>query len=108
MYAYRRFERWASPLEELSVFPSNDLAIAIYVLSLVQLGKSSSTIDQFLCAATWLHRTAGYPPPTSSDLVKTVREGAKRRQSTPTIQKEPITPEILEEMYDSLVAQKEK
>ena len=108
MYAYRRFEKWATPLEELSVFPSNDLAVSIYVLSLIQLGKSNSVIDQFLCATTWLHRTAGYQPPTTSNLVRTVREGARRRLATPVNQKEPITPEILNELYDSLLDKRKK
>ena len=106
IYAYQRFERWAHPIEELSIFPSNDLATSIYVLSLIQLGKSMSSIDQFLCASSWLHRTAGYLPPTNSNLVRTVREGAKRRLARPVVQKEPITPEILKELHSSLIDKK--
>ena len=108
MYAYKRYEKWASPIEELSVFPSNDLAVSIYVLSLIQAGKSISSIDQYLCATTWLHRTAGYMPPTNSNLVRTVREGAKRRLCKPSKQKEPITPDILKELQVSLLEGKKK
>ena len=92
--AYNPYERWASDIEELSVFPANDLAITIYLLSLIQLGKSVSVLNQFMFAASWMHSIAGYNNPTKSVLVKTVLDGAKRTLSVPVTRKEPITPSI--------------
>ena len=89
--AYDRYERWASDIEELSVYPANDLAVTIYLLSLIQLGKSISVLNQFVFATSWIHGIRGYPNPTHSVLVKTVLEGAKRKLSVPTTRKEPIT-----------------
>ena len=97
--AYRRFEQWAKGYEELSVYPSNSLAITIYVLSLVQTGKHLLSIRQFLYSAPWMHRTGGYDNPTNNFMVKSVLDGAKRTLAVPTQRKLPITPKILKKIY---------
>ena len=102
--SYSRFENWAKDLEELSVYPSNDLAISIYLLSLIQLGKSMSVINQFIAAANWIHKIGGYPSPTQSSLIHTITEGAKRTLGKPVQRKEPITPEILKKVYKRLLS----
>ena len=93
--AYNRFEKWATGYEELSVYPSNKLAISIYLLSLIQGGKSISVIRQFIYAASWIHRMGGYKNPTSNFMVKSILEGAKRILATPTQRKAPMTPNIM-------------
>ena len=93
--AYRRYELWASSLPEIAIFPANETSITIYVLSLVQQGKSIGVIQQFLFATAWLHSTAGYNNPTDSTMVQTILQGAKRTISFPTVRKEPITPAII-------------
>ena len=103
MQAYSRYERWAADIEELSVYPANDLAITIYLLSLIQLGKSVSVLNQFVFATSWIHSIGGYPNPTASVLVKTVLEGAKRTFSVPVTRKEPLTPSILRKVKRSLM-----
>ena len=102
--SYNRCEQWASDIEELSVFPANDLAITIYLLSLIQLGKSVSVLNQFVFAASWMHSIAGYPNPTKSVLVKTVLDGAKRTLSVPVSRKEPITPSMLRKIRRNLIS----
>jgi hypothetical protein len=47
------------------------------------------------------HNLIGQPSPTDTYLVKNVLEGAKRKLATPTVKKEPITPELLSLMYNS-------
>jgi hypothetical protein len=49
----------------------------------------------------WAHNLIGRSSPTDTYLVKNVLEGAKRKLATPTVKKEPITPEILSLMYNS-------
>ena len=90
--AYRRYELWAQNKEELSVYPANDLAITIYMLSLIQKGKSVATIHQFVFSVAWIHSVGGFPNPTKSPMVKTVLEGARRATTTTTTHKEPMTP----------------
>ena len=101
--AYRRFEEWAGDIEELSVFPSNELAITIYLLSLVQARKSVATIQQFVFAASWLHSTGGFANPTTSPMVKTILDGAKRTMARPSTRKEPISPRILKKILKHLM-----
>ena len=93
--AYQRFEQWASALPEVLVFPTNDMSVTIYMLALVQQGKSIAVIQQFLFSTAWIHSVAGYPNPTNNNMVHTVLEGAKRLITTPSQRKEPITPEVL-------------
>ena len=102
--SYHRFELWASDIEELSVFPSNELALTIYILSLIQSGKSISTIQQFIFAASWLHSTGGYDNPTKGAMIRTVLEGAKRSLTKPPSRKEPITSKMLYKIQNSLMS----
>ena len=96
--AYRQYEKWASGIEELSVYPANDLAVTIYVLSLVQKGKKINSIQQFLFAAAWLHSIGGYDNPTNSTMVKMVLEGAKRVAKNTVTRKEPINTRIIKKI----------
>ena len=101
--AYSRYECWASDIEELSVYPANDLAITIYLLSLIQLGKSVSVLNQFVFATSWIHSVGGYENPTHSVMVRTVMDGAKRSLSVPTTRKEPMTPKMLRLIRKSFI-----
>ena len=101
--AYKRYERWASDIEELSVFPSNDLATTIYILSLIQIGKSTAVINQFVSASRWLHKLAGHKDPTRSHMVRTVLDGARRSLGKPTVRKEPINTRIINQIHGSLL-----
>ena len=89
-------------MEELSIFPSNDLAITIYILSLIQIGKSVSVINQFVSAARWLHKLAGHKDPTRSHIVHTVVDGARRSLGRPNNPKEPITTKDISRICSSL------
>ena len=93
--AYKRFEQWASTLPEIAMFPTDDMGVTIYVLALVQQGKSIAVIQQFLFSTAWIHSVAGHRNPTNNNMVRTVLEGARRLISTATRRKEPITPDIL-------------
>ena len=106
--AYSQYEKWAANIEELSVFPANDLAITIYLLSLIQLGKTVSVLNQFVFAASWIHRVGGYDNPTNSVLIQTVLDGAKRSLGTPTNREEPVTASILRKIRRSLTDRKGK
>ena len=81
--AYKRFEVWAADFEEIDVFPTSDMAATVYILSLIQQGKSIASIQQYLFATAWLHSVAGYENPTKTPMVATVLEGAKRVTAAP-------------------------
>ncbi|CAC5392225.1 unnamed protein product [Mytilus coruscus] len=46
------------------------------------------------------HKITSEISPTDSDLVKNILEGAKRRLSVPVKKEEPITPDMLSQMFD--------
>ena len=76
--AYRRFEIWASDFREIPVFPTTDMGVTVYLLSLIQQGKNIASIQQFLFATGWLHSVAGYDNPTKTTMVgrrQTHRDG---------------------------------
>jgi hypothetical protein len=68
----------------------------------VQQSSSPSPINHAFHSIKWAHNIASRSSPTDSDLVKTSSEGAKRRLSIPIKTKEPITPDLLSKMYDTI------
>ena len=94
-YAFKRFKSWLQKFIELSYLPASSKSIALYVMNLLQSGKSYSVIRQALASIAWFHHMAGLLDNTKSDLVQIVAEGVKRLSSEPIKKKEPMTPEIL-------------
>lgn len=101
--AFQRWQTWAhgNGVSMTDVFPAKPLFVALYLCSLVQLCRTASPINVAFYGIQWAHRLIGVPSPTDATLVKNVFEGAKRRLATPVLKKEPITPEILLNMYNS-------
>jgi integrase len=59
-------------------------------------------VIQAFYSIRWAHYVISVISPTESFLVKNILEGAKRRLCVPTVKKDPVTPELLPKMYDSL------
>lgn len=76
--------------------------MALYLACLAQSSNSPSPVLQAFYSINWAHSIVGSVSPTEAVLVKNVLEGAKRSLSRPIQKKEPITPELLEKMCDSL------
>ena len=100
--AYKRFEAWSSKFSELTSYPTDEHAIGLYIMTLVQNGKSISTIRQFIASVTWLHDLGGYEDPSKSQLVKSILESAYRQSVKPVIHKVPVTKQILQDIHDVL------
>ena len=99
-----RWKKWAFTygISNLDIFPAKPFYVAIYLSSLVQTSRTVSPIASAFYSLQWAHNLIGKPSPTESLIVKNVFEGAKRRLATPTEKKEPITPELLSQVYNSL------
>ena len=93
-----RWKKWASinGISSVDILPAKPFFVAIYLSSLVQ---SCRTVTQAFNSLQWAHNLIGQPSPTDTYLVKNVLEGAKRKLATPTVKKEPITPELLSLMH---------
>ena len=98
--AYKRFENWADEFKELPSYPTDEYAVSLYILHLIQEGKSMSTIHQFVAATAWIHRLGCHYVPTDNDNVKSVMESAKRRYHTPVVHKTPVTRDMLVNIHD--------
>ena len=103
--SFLRWKKWASSngISHSDILPAKPLHCALYLASLVQLSRTPSPVVQAFYGLKWVHSIIGAAnSPTDSSLVINVLEGAKRRLATHTQKKEPITPVMLQKMYDSL------
>lgn len=98
-----RWTKWAATngLNHTAFLPAKPIHVALYLASLVQLSRSPSPIIQAYYSINWAHSITGTASPTDSSLVKNILEGAKRQLAVAKNRKEPITPEILEKLFDS-------
>lgn len=101
-YGFMKFKRWATDnsIPEADILPSKPFYIALYLASLVQSSATASPITDAFYSLKWAHSIVGANEPMENFLVRTVLEGAKRKLSIPVKKKEPITPELLQKMYD--------
>ena len=99
---YKRFELWADSFDEISSYPTNEYAVALYVMHLIQENKTMSSIQQFIAAAAWIHRVGGHKVPTDNSIVKNVMDSAKRRYHVPVLHKTPVTSDMLVDIHDEM------
>jgi site-specific recombinase XerD len=68
---------WAE-LERIASLPLAPVDCARYLDRLVERGLTAATIDRHAATIATVHRLAGLPSPTGSELVRDVRRGIKR------------------------------
>ena len=102
--AFKRWKNWALShgIPESECLPAKDIHVALYLACLVQQSHSPGPVTLAFYGIKWAHSIISVPSPTDSYLVKNVLEGGRRRLSRPVTKKEPITPVLLEKMYDKL------
>ena len=107
-YGFLRWKKWAlsNGIPSEFILPAKPIHVALYLACLVQQSSSPSPINQVFHSIRWAHNIASRSSPTDSDLLKTSSEGAKRRLSIPIKKKEPITPDLLSKMYDTIFCDK--
>ncbi|XP_071131746.1 uncharacterized protein [Mytilus edulis] len=103
-YGFFRWKKWAlsNGISSEFILPAKPIHVAIYLACLVQQNRTPSPINQAFYSIRWAHKIISVISPTDSDLVKNILEGAKRRLSVPIKKKEPITPDMLSQMFDRL------
>ncbi|XP_063410400.1 uncharacterized protein LOC134693496 [Mytilus trossulus] len=101
-YGFLRWKKWAeiNHISDVDILPTKPLYLALYLASLVQFSATSSPVCDAYYSIKWAHSIIGADSPTDSQLVKCVFEGAKRKLGSQIKKKEPITPELLQAMYD--------
>lgn len=91
----RRFKSWVSQFAELKYLPASPETVTLYLLSLIQGGKSSAVLLAANYAISWAHNLAGLSNPTAHITVKNVLEAGRRLNGKPVSKKSIITVDIL-------------
>lgn len=95
---WSRWESWASK-HGIPVYPASPFHFALYITHLRESGAKSSAV-RASAAAKFVHDLAGLCSPCDNPMVRLALDGHKRATATPTVRKEPISPEILRKIYD--------
>ena len=105
--AFVRFHKWAlsNGLRSRDILPAKAFPVAIYLASLIQTVNSFSPVIAAFYAIKWFHDIYGLESPTNSKLVVNVLEAAKRVLSKHTVKKEPITVQILTNLYERMYSE---
>ncbi|KAL5004082.1 hypothetical protein ScPMuIL_017538 [Solemya velum] len=102
---FLRWKNWVldNGLSANDVLPAKPIHAAIYLACLVQQSCTSSPVTQAYYSIKWAHSLVCAESPTNSCLVKNILEGAKRQLAVSTRRKDPITPEIMSQMFDKVL-----
>lgn len=82
--------------------PTAPESLALYMADLADRGRKVATISRALVAISQAHRMAGHPSPRSSELVRSVLKGIRRRLGVAPRQKAALLPEQLTAIAASL------
>jgi integrase len=100
--AYKRWVAWADQYPEISLLPAEPLHVGVYLSYLSRTAKSFASINLAVCAINWYHSLAGVPSPTKDILVNEILSGIKRQLAKPRAPKDPLLPEHIEKIFDSV------
>src|SRR5262245_11965641 len=90
----RDFSAWCAR-HGLEALPSSIGTLVADFASLATSGAKSSTITRRRAAIAFMHRVAGFEPPTGSEAVKAVLSGIRRSLGTAVTRKAPATAETI-------------
>ena len=98
---FNRWRRWgyANGLSSGDALPAKAFQVALYLASIIQTANSASPIINAFYSIKYYHDLFDYVSPTDSRLVINVLEAAKRRLAKPVNKKEPMTVDLLQQMY---------
>ncbi|XP_052253990.1 uncharacterized protein LOC127860151 [Dreissena polymorpha] len=98
---FNRWRRWgyANGLSSGDALPAKAFQVALYLASIIQTASSASPIINAFYSIKYYHDLFDYVSPTDSRLVINMLEAAKRRLAKPVNKKEPMTVDLLQQMY---------
>ena len=103
---FEKWRGWADQFPSVNVLPADEFYIALYILQLLQVGKTYPVIRMTFYAINYFHNIVGYRNPCPSSLVPNILEGIKRLTGYSVTKKAPITVAQLYKLYDHLVGKK--
>ena len=102
--AFLRWKRWAlaNDLNSVDILPAKILPVALYLASVMQSSNSPGPVISAFYSIKWFHEMNGLTSPTDSKLVVNLLESSKRKLSKPVNKKEPISVNMLQDLYNRL------
>ena len=99
---FQKWKAWAARFPQVIFFPTLELHVALYLISLIQSGYSFTTISLAYYSISFFHKSCAVRNPCDSSFVKAVLEGCKRfsAKSVSTTKRLPILPEHLHALVD--------
>jgi site-specific recombinase XerD len=88
------FTTWCAE-NGLEPLPASVSTVAAYLAGLAKEGLKASTITRRCAGIRYMHRMAGFEPPTSSEAIKAVLAGIRRSLGTAVTRKAPATAETV-------------
>lgn len=89
--------------KHFSSSPAESIHVAMYLSSLIDLGKSDSVISAAFYGIKWYHNVNDYSDPTESNMVKAMLECAKRHNSKPVRKMDVVSTDMIIQLCDNFV-----
>lgn len=100
--AYARWKRWASERESVATYPISTTQFALYLQHVGESTKSRAAVEEAVNAISWVQRLAGDQAVNQHSLIKMTVDGFQRTLARPKVRKEPVTPEMLQEIVAAM------
>ena len=98
---FNSWERWAKS-NCVNYLPANPFLVAMYLQVILQSASSAPPINNAVYSIDWVHGLAGFQKVSSHCLVQSMMGASKHVLAKPKNRKEPITPEMLQRLAQSL------
>jgi integrase len=86
---FAQFEGWCAS-QGLVASPATPATVAVYLASLAERGRKSSTIERALAGIAWAQRARGHEWPRGHRAITAVMTGIRRRHGVAPVQKAPV------------------
>ena len=102
LYAYSRWRNWVDQIQVPTGLPVSETYLVLYMQHLSATTNSRSAVETIVNAINWAHELAGHSSISKSPIVSATLKGLQRSLAKPTVKKEPVTPEMLHRMVNSM------
>ena len=99
--SFKGWKRWAKS-SGLNYLPANPFHVVMYLQVILKSASSASPINNAVYSTDWIHGLAGFQKVSFHCLVQSVMGASKRILAKPKNRKEPITPEMLQQLVESV------
>ena len=100
---FRKFKEWATS-RGFTPLPANTQLVIRY-LTFWSEGRLANSLATASAAIAAFHKLNRHPSPCANPQVAALLEGARRTFSQPTVQKEPLTKQILLRIWETEVGE---